>query len=77
MLIYPVCGDVYLLDLSNIVENFKNSKWVKSLGLKIYLKNWMKLLYFLISLMNRGKKVHVRGGKMIYDKNFHLESQSI
>ena len=28
-LIYPVCGNVHFLDPSNIVQNFKSSKWIQ------------------------------------------------
>lgn len=58
-LIYPVFRTIYLLDLSNIIENFKSSEWINNFIIfwKTNLKNQPKFLYFLIILMNPGNNV--------------------
>ena len=77
-LIYPVCGNIDLLDLSNIVENFKSSEWIKKFIIfwKTNLKNQLKLT-FLDYSNESWQQFHVKEKKEYVKKNFHLKFQCI
>lgn len=64
MLIYPVCGNVYLLDWGNVVENFKSSKWIKSLIMFWETFEKVSGSFIFLGCSNESwQKFHVRGRK--------------
>ena len=64
MSIYLVCGNVYLLDSGNIVENFKSSKWFKSLIMFWETFEKVSESFIFLGYSNESwQKFHVRGKK--------------